>query len=552
MAAPNTELQGYLDVIGTAIQSVKDFELAQKETAAANEKSSMKVLEAQQAQLTADQILETEKAKGIKAAEEAKQRIREAAGGEAALINQVQKVHDQTQKVAGITDEVVRIRSRSILDIFSDPIGVIKDIATLGPKQEELKGATLRAQQEVTAAESRHKSLTYGFQEAENTKTTVTAASLAALNQKYDAARAEAAAKAEIAGRSFGLQAIQAGLQSTEAQIKYLENGRNAVKLEQSMKIQLDQFKLAQQSAARDATRLAMALRAEARDVAQQAKADEEVAQYSKWLVAGAAILNIPLSSEPAAIRTALRRAQDPKSLEARMLVTGQTNSGGSSRVAATPSDALAVIESNHISFNESMAFPRKVLKAALDEVSKNPQLNRKKDPAAWDAAFDKEATRITNEALGRPDKAPELSLNPVLGSYVQESPALQNLALTQKVLKPLMQTNQFPQDHQALIKIGIAEMNKGNITSDQLLNGVTAIYTQASTAHTAKLRLTDFGIVPEKGGAKYVVPVAAGGFSTKNYDLTKSDDVRAAIQQIILSERMGAGPSAKPIPWFK
>ncbi len=528
-----------MDVIGTAVQSVKDFELAQKETAAANEKSSMKVLEAQQAALTADQIIETEKAKGIKAAEDAKQRIREAAGGEAALINQVQKVHDQTQKVAGITYEVVRARNRSIFDLFSDPIGTLKDIVTLPQKETALEGEVLKAQVAVKGAEDRHKSLTYGFQEAENTKTTVTAASLAALNQKYDAARAEAAAKAEIAGRSFGLQAIQAGLQSTEAQIKYLENGRNAVKLEQSMKIQLDQFKLAQQSAARDATRLAMALRAEARDAAKQAEADAEVAQYGQWLRAGAATLGVTMGTNPTDIKMALRRAQNPDTQEALMLRIGMGNSktGTTSRIAANPSDAVEILSKYDIPFNESMKPALDILKRAKDLVDKNPdptkRIDRKKDPAGWSMEFDSKVRDLVTQEYAQVTPKGLLDLSPVLGSYVQNSPALQNLAFTQKVLKPLMQTNQFPQDHQALIKIGISEMQKGNITSDQLLNGVTAIYTQASQVHAAQLRLTDFGIVPPKGGVQYNVKTDIG-VTPKVVDLTKADDVRQLIKDAI------------------
>jgi len=114
-----------------SIETGQQYQQAVQETARANERDSMKLLDIISTAAGADTVLSNEAQANQMAVQTAKDRARQAAGGEEKMLQGIREVVAGTEVVKEKTAEVVRKRNRSIFDLVSDPIGTIKDMVTL-------------------------------------------------------------------------------------------------------------------------------------------------------------------------------------------------------------------------------------------------------------------------------------------------------------------------------------------------------------------------------------------------------------------------------------
>jgi hypothetical protein len=497
-----------------------------KDASASNTANIEAIIQGISASSSAAQKIAEEEFATVQQVEQSKARMRDAAGGEAKTIQGIEAVVQGADRVNTLTQEVVRKQNRSIFDLFSDPIGLITDVVTLEKSEQELKGQVATTSAALTGVQQRHQVLTMGFQEAEQSKITATTAKLAAVKEKAAAELQVEIAKANLEGTKYNLQGIKDVQQLSITEVELAGKALNAQQAEQQMR-------LAREAAARDAQRLALARQeASLRAKAMQEGVDD-INRAGQLIRAGAAATGMDLPQDQAAMRLMVREAMgNPNSQAAQFYWRGVRNStpGQGSRIGTTPADSLDILGRETTNLPKELAATQQVLTRALEVVNKPgkggaPAVDRKKDPAAWEKAYNDATDKVLADMYGEviPGSGNLADIGRFVPGVLQTNPDLAALPVTKKFLAPLVATGNNLSDPRQYMKLGVTAVAQGKMTSEEFLSGMPAIMQKTAMLRVQEARVGDFGLVPPKAGRTYNVRMEDG----QVYDLTQRIDLQ-------------------------
>lgn len=503
------------------------------ETAQANERDSMKLLDIISTAAGADATLVTEQQNNQMAVQAAKERARQAAGGEEKMLQGIREVVAGTEVVKEKTAEVVRKRNRSIFDLVSDPIGTVKDMITLDQSETELRGAVEITANTALGVTQRYTALQQGFKEAEDMKIVANAATLDASAKKIAAIRDEALIKAQIEGRKYNLAGIQAVQQMSVQEVELLSKAISVGNAQ-------EQLQLARQAQALSAERLRLDKIQVQQQMAARQEAADEITLVSNAIKQGMSVAGLAVP-ESTLLKVHARQAiTNPNSDAAKYMAIGMRNmavGANSNMLGATPAESYGLIESLDMKIPAQMQGAVQVLRDAAQLV----KADRKKDPAAWNAELNKYTKQLVENEFANPTPGGIADIGPNLATYIQSTPALLQLPVTQKLLSPMIQAGQSIADPSAVMKLGVAAVTKGTLTSSELASGMSAIYRQGALMHGEATRIRDLGIIPPNLGVMYNAKLDTGTFGKEKIDLTKDTELSRWIAKSI-AERVRPG----------
>jgi len=516
-----------------SIETGQQYQQAVQETARANERDSMKLLDIISTAAGADTVLSNEAQANQMAVQTAKDRARQAAGGEEKMLQGIREVVAGTEVVKEKTAEVVRKRNRSIFDLVSDPIGTIKDMVTLDQSETELQGAVQITANTALGVTQRYTALQQGFKEAEDMKIVANAATMDASAKKIAAIRDEALIKAQIEGRKYNIAGIQAAQQMSVQEVELLQKAISVGNAQ-------EQLQLARQAQALSAERLKLDRVQVQAQMDARAEAKDEITLVSTAIKQGMSVAGLAVP-ETTLLKVHARQAiTNPNSDAAKYMAIGMRNmavGANSNMLGATPAESVGLIESLDMKIPPQMQNSVQILRDAAALV----KVDRKKDPAAWNVEFNKKAQELVNNEFTNPTAGGVADIGPNLATYIQSTPALLQLPVTQKLITPLLQAGQSIADPSAVMKLGVAAVTKGDLTSTELASGMSAIYRQAALMHGETTRIRDLGIIPPKLGLMYNVRLDTDTFGKTRVDLTDSNELGRWIAKAI-AERTRVG----------
>ena len=521
-----------------AIETGQQYAQSVREVAQANERDSTKLLDIISTAAGADTVLATEAQNNQMAVQAAKERARQAAGGEEKMLQGIQEVVAGTEQVKAKTAEVVRKRNRSILDLVSDPIGTLKDIVTLEQSETELQGAVLTTGNAALGVTQRYTALQQGFKEAEDMKIVANAATLDASAKKIAAIRDEALVKAQIEGRKYNLVGMQTVQQMRVQEVELLQKAISVGNAE-------EQLKLTKNAQALSAERLRLDKIQVQQQTAARQEAADEITLVSNAIKQGMSVAGLSVP-ESTLLKVHARQAiTNPNSDAAKYMAIGMRNmsiGANSNMLGANAAESYGLIESLDVRVPPQMQASVQILRDAAALV----KVDRKANPAAWNAELNKKAGEIIANEFANPTVGGVADFGPNLATYIQSTPALMQLPVTQKLIAPLLQTGQSIADPSALMRLGISAVTKGTITSSELAGGMSAIYRQAALMHGEATRIRDLGIIPPKLGMMYNAKLDTGTFGRDKVDLTNNSELGRWIAKAIAEQtRIGFGRSA-------
>lgn len=496
-----------------------------KRDAMLNERASMKLAEAATAQSAADAAIAREREQGQIAIQEARARLREKAGGESKLLSDMEAIVAGGNVVMQKTQEVVRKRNRSIFDLVTDPIETIKDFVTLEQSETELEGAVLQTTNLTTTTAQRYQALTQGNAEIESTKIVSNAATLQAIDAKQLAIQAENLTKAEIQGRAYNLDAVRAALQAEMTDVDLASKALSTEQAVEQMRMARERMSIDRAQNARAAEAWKVQKEQMAKQAVKEQQAEDEIAYYESAMRRGLEVLGQAVPPSIGMRSRVMQAVRNPNSKDAELLDFGLQNMSmgpKSARFGVTPAESATVIDKFNVFPNEQMKPVLAILQRAQETLAKNPQLDRKKDPAKWDAAFNKQVNQEIDNAFSNPGSNPITNVGPHLGTYITQMPDVASLPFVKTVISPFMQAGQPVPAPEQLATLGIAAVREGRITSEQFTGGMATLMSKSMNAHMKAFRLEDFGIVIRKAGVQYQATLpGAFGFNTSTIDLT-------------------------------
>ena len=434
---------------------------------------------------------------------------RDAAGGAAKALERIAQINAGVDKTQSLVDEVVRKRNRSIFDLVSDPIGTLKDIVTLDSSEEALKGEVLKVSTLSTSMEHLHKQVTNQITEENDVGPILSAAGAKA---KADLAQVEFLVRAQ----DMRYEEAKYNLLNVEAAAKAKSSIIESMFLPEKAKRDAQQMR-------NEEARLRLAYAADAR-AAQESEArkklmDEQIqgdAADAEFVRRGAATLGINLDATLA--KRLAKGANDPRSPYHEYWRVGVRNASagnGVNLIGASPSEALSVIESTDNRAREIFPRAMEVLNKATEVLNKSKTpIDRKKDPSGWAAAYDKTTQAVANQFLEEitPGSKNPYDVSPHLVKYINNSPETLNTPFVQKFLLPEIKAGTDTANPELIIRKGIAAVVAGQLTTDELIGGVTKVYSSAVAQHAAVSRFRDFGIIPDDAGRSYRVRLDTPG----------------------------------------
>lgn len=516
-----------------SIETGQRYAQSVREVAQANERDSMKLLDIISTAAAADTTLATEAQNNQMAVQAAKERVRQAAGGEAKMLQGIEEVVAGTEAVKAKTAEVVRKRNRSIFDLVSDPIGTVKDMVTLEQSETELQSAVLTTGNAALGVTQRYTALQQGFKEAEDMKIVANAATLDASAKKLAAIRDEALIKAQIEGRKYNLAGLQAVQQMSVQEVELLSK---AISVSNAQ----EQLQLARQAQQLSAERLRLDKIQVQQQMEARKEAADEITLVSNAIKQGMSVAGLTVP-ESTLLKVHARQAiTNPNSDAAKYMAIGMRNmavGANSNMLGATPAESYGLIESLDMKIPPQMQGAVQVLRDAAQLV----KVDRKKDPTAWNNELNKKVGEVVVNEFANPTPGGIADIGPNLATYIQSTPALMQLPVTQKFLSPLLQTGQSIADPSAVMKLGVAAVIKGTLTSSELASGMSAIYRQGALMHGEATRIRDLGIIPPNLGVMYNAKLDTGTFGKEKIDLTKDSELGRWIAKSI-AERVRPG----------
>lgn len=473
-----------------------------RETAKMDERASSKMYDLVATVHGATGVQLAEQAKATMEVQEAKARAREAAGGEAKML---QGIRDVTAKADAANAAMTKFRAtgaRSLTDFFSDPVGIISDVVNLPGYKLEANNAITEAQVALAGVTQRHTALQAGYKEAEDAKITVNAATMQADAQKILASQQTAMLESEIKGRALNLVGIEAvtkmSLQNVDLAAKLLSTDQAV----EQMRNARAQLAMSQESHKKNMELVNKRLEQEGQQL-------DEIGLYSQAIARQSAANGVAIT-DPTMLRVMAKQAlQNPDSTPGKLAAFGLRNMAlgkNSNMIGADPAEAQEAKETFDVKLPESVQMASQILEQVSADMAADKKLNidRKKQPDAWKAEFNKRANVAVAESFANPTRGSIADFTPQFSTYIQSSPAAVSLPVYQKLLGPMIAAGQDISDPNALMRLGVKQVAEGTLTSDELVGGMTAAFRIAAMAHAQTTRLGDLGFVPPAAGIMY------------------------------------------------
>ena len=522
-----TSIDTLLRAAGNVEQSSASLAAKRQEVAKANEDDVLAYIDAVSRVSIAqrDQAKETDAM--AMALDSAKAGIMEVRGGPARLQEDLKKVMDQGAALETHTAELVRKSTRSIFDIISDPIGVVKDYVTLDDTKAQVDGATKKLQASRTALQATHQTVVESVTQLETTRPTITAALAQARQEQLLAASQAQIAQARIEGRKHGIDGYKAAVDADLSTLQVMGTVRGAMVQEEHLRLQREATVAASEERNIRLTMLKL-------QQADLKKREDMVAFYKDTLARGMSSIGLKPPEGPGMDILAEQAMKDPNSEAARNFNRGMMQMsvpGAGNRIAPTAWDALNTIKNDTVNLPPETQAVQKVLQdaeAILQGSAAKLGLDAKKNPQAFSAAYEDAVKQVlANEFADVRTDVPGLA-NPFpnLGTYVMASPTLANLPITKKFLKPMIDQGISLSNPAALMKQGVAAVQAGTLTSGEFIVGMNLIATGAVAQHQALSRASDFGLIPPTS-LNVRLPVYRGPFgNSRLVNLTSPSDL--------------------------
>jgi hypothetical protein len=183
------------------------------------------------------------------------------------------------------------------------------------------------------------------------------------------------------------------------------------------------------------------------------------------------------------------------------------------------------------------------VIASAKDILMASPktaQLSRKKDPQAWSNAFNAAVKEVVEIEFADVRLGGLADPGPALSGYISTVSDLAALPVTKKLLQPLVQSGASIADPVATMRAGVAAVAKGQLTSAELVNGMSSIYGKAMLIHMQNARFYDFGIAPPNLGRTYNVKMPGTAFVPKTVNLADQTALGQWVSRELAAKNMG------------
>lgn len=493
-----TSIDTLLRAAGEAQQSSASLAAERQKVAKANEDDVLAYIDAVGRGSIAQRDMAREADAMAMALDSAKAGLMEVRGGPTRLQADLRKVMDQGADLEVQTAELVRKNTRSIFDIVSDPVGVLKDIVTVGETEEKVKGAAAKLQTSRATLQATHQTVVESVTQLESTRPTITAALAQARQEQMLAAAQATIAQARIEGRKHGIDGYKAAVDADISALQIAGTVRGAMIQEEQLLLQRE---AAVNAAEEKNIRLTMLKlqQTELKDV--QARKDF----YKSTIARSMTSVGLKPPEGPALEIMAEQAAKDPNSEAARHFNRGMMQlsvPGAGNRIAPTAYEASQVLKNDTVNLPPETIAVQEVLAKAdalLQATAAKQGLDAKKNPQAVAAAYDAAVKQVLDaEFMDVRTDVPGLA-NPFpnLGTYVMASPVTANLPITQKFIKPLLDQGISISNPAVLMKQGVAAVQAGTLTSSEFIVGMNLIANSAVKQHQALARATDFGLVP-------------------------------------------------------
>lgn len=522
-----TSIDTLLRAAGNVEQSSASLAAKRQEVAKANEDDVLAYIDAVGRVSVAQRDQAREADAMAMALDSAKAGIMEVRGGPVRLQADLKKVMDQGAELEAHTAELVRKNSRSIFDIVSDPVGVVKDMLTLSDTEAKVTGATQKLQASRATLQATHQTVVESVTQLESTKPTITAALAQARQEQLLAASQAQIAQARIAGRNHGIDGYKAAVDADLSTLQVLGTVRGAMIQEEQLRLQREAAVAASEERNIRLTMLKLQQN-ELKDV--QARKDF----YKSTIARSMTSVGLKPPEGPALEIMAEQAAKDPNSEAARHFNRGMMQlsvPGAGNRIAPTAWDALNTIKNDTVNLPPETQAVQKVLQDAetiLQSSAAKTGLDAKKNPQAVIAAYEGAVKQVLDNEFAdvRTDVPGLANPFPNLSQYVMASPTLANLPITKKFLKPMIDQGVSLSNPAALMKQGVAAVQAGTLTSGEFIIGMNLIATGAVAQHQALSRASDFGIIPPTT-LNVRLPVYRGPFgNSRLVNLTSPSDV--------------------------
>ncbi len=521
-------IDAIMQAAGDVAQSSAQLAVQRQKVAKANEDDVLAYIDAVGRGSVAQRDMAREADAMAMALDSAKAGIMEVRGGPARLQADLRKVMDQGADLEVQTAELVRKNNRSIFDIVSDPVGVIKDLLDVDGTEAKVQGAAAKLQASRASLQATHQTVVESVTQLESTKPTITAALAQARQEQMLAATQASIAQARIEGRRHGIDGYKAVLDADMASLQVAGTVRGAQVQEEQLRLQREAAVAASEERNIRLTMLKLQ-QSELKDV--QARKDF----YKSTIARGMSSIGLKPPEGPALEILAEQAAKDPNSEAARNFNRGMMQlsvPGAGNRIAATAWEASQVIKTDTVNLPPETVVVQEVLAKAdallQASAAKTKDLDAKKNPQAYAAAYDAAVKQVLdNDFMDVRTDVPSLA-NPFpnMNTYVMADPKIANLPITKKFLKPLMDQGISLSNPAALMKQGVAAVQAGTISSSELIVGMNLIATSAVLQHQALARAKDFGLIPPTT-LNVRLPVNRGPFgSSRLVNMTSPSDL--------------------------
>jgi hypothetical protein len=455
-----------------------------------------------------------------------------------------------------------QIQQKKSINFMENPLGYIMAQFTVDDDIAKQNAADSRATQAAQQIEETNKLIDARAVAAARLQRTVNASTI-------EAAARTAASTATLAAEEAARQSLVANSKSVQeivnlrvADMQTAAAGYDAVIKQKSLEISLQNLKLSQEAAARDAQRLQLS-EAESRRAEERARREGVV--FDQTQAAGKYIQDMIILGYKTMYPNQPQKWEVPNSPKMLSLISGKVpldgelkdafeigvlNSkvdptGGRRLLASTPIDGLRVLR-----LRPELSSDAKVTVQLMTDATEAAMASTQYKQAVA-AKNPEEANKIINEAIKRTFQEKAAIVSDSTNPYYL--PNIETIISTSPDLKRAVDANEFPVYSQVLRPLSAAGVSlnspdlvfqalvrpvtEGKIPLNQAAIELATIYRQGQRVNIESKQMLNFGIAPIES---YNVKINTGGLTNDTVDMANPNEIMRAMLK--LSRAMTAG----------
>lgn len=354
-----------------------------------------------------------------------------------------------------------------------------------------------------------------------------------------------AADKAKIQGLGYNIEGLKEAVSASKEKLGVLFNVQSAQNAQQQLQISMDNY----------------AMHKKEFQWKEQAVADQEAAdamtvdriQTGLKVIYGDKAPELALNPKLAKNYLSLLKSNSPAGKEAlEAYMAGQTGVLG-----GNPAQVIDLLKNGvNVQFTPAQNPIKQVFDTTVSEVTANIAAGKVAKPG--NAA---EASAIINDAVKKKVDTMLKNIEPGSSSNlfnIGSVPALITLpgvadtAFTQKVLAPAVTAGAKLDDPKQVFSTAIAAVSKKEITVEQAVEGITALYQKGVETNLAQRNLPKFGIVPNESMRSYNTTIQTNANAifggTEIVNLADENAVKRAVMKSLSMQQFG--PAALRFPF--